>query len=95
MGEPVRILDLAKKMVSLSGHTEANIKIIETGIRPGEKLYEELLSEKERVDEQIYEKIFVGNVQTPSKSEVDEFIASLPRLNESELKKALISFAQQ
>ena len=95
MGEPVRILDLAKKMISLSGHTEANIKIIETGIRPGEKLYEELLSEKERVDEQIYEKIFVGNVQTPSKLEVDEFIASLPRLNESELKKALIAFAQQ
>ena len=47
------------------------------------------------MDEQIYEKIFVGNVQTPSKSEVDEFIASLPRLNESELKKVLISFAQQ
>ena len=66
MGEPVKILDLAKKMISLSGHSEADINIVETGIRPGEKLYEELLSTQERVDEQVYEKIFVGNVHAPA-----------------------------
>ena len=58
MGEPVKILDLAKKMITLSGHTEEEIQIQEAGIRPGEKLYEELLSAKEKVNDQVYEKIF-------------------------------------
>ena len=40
MGKPVKIYDLAKKMVLLSGHTESEIPIVEVGIRPGEKLYE-------------------------------------------------------
>lgn len=95
MGEPVKILDLAKKMISLSGHSEADINIVETGIRPGEKLYEELLSTQERVDEQVYEKIFVGNVHAPAKKEVDDFIDTLLELNETELKQRLIDFAQQ
>lgn len=95
MGEPVKILDLAKKMISLSGHSEADINIVETGIRPGEKLYEELLSTQERVDEQVYEKIFVGNVDAPAKKEVDDFIDTLLELNETELKQRLIDFAQQ
>ncbi|WP_148880847.1 polysaccharide biosynthesis protein [Streptococcus sp. Marseille-P7376] len=95
MGEPVKILDLAKKMITLSGHTEEEIQIVETGIRPGEKLYEELLSNEERVDEQIYEKIFVGNVQTVSNTEVDAFIQSISNLDGSELKEKLVEFAQQ
>lgn len=95
MGEPVKILDLAKKMITLSGHTEEEIQIVETGIRPGEKLYEELLSNEERVDEQIYEKIFVGNVQAVSNTEVDAFIQSIPNLDGSELKEKLVEFAQQ
>src|SRR5699024_8370011 len=45
MGDPVKIYDLAKQMVWLSGHTEDEINIVETGIRPGEKLYEELLAD--------------------------------------------------
>lgn len=95
MGEPVKILDLAKKMITLSGHTEEEIQIVETGIRPGEKLYEELLSNEERVDEQIYEKIFVGNVQAVSNAEVDAFIQSISNLDGSELKEKLVEFAQQ
>ena len=95
MGEPVKILDLAKKMITLSGHTEEEIQIVETGIRPGEKLYEELLSTEERVDEQIYEKIFVGNVQALPNSEVTAFIDSISKLDGAELKAKLIKFAQQ
>ena len=95
MGEPVKILDLAKKMITLSGHTEEEIQIVETGIRPGEKLYEEILSNEERVDEQIYEKIFVGNVQAVSNTEVDAFIQSISNLDGSELKEKLVEFAQQ
>lgn len=95
MGEPVKILDLAKKMISLSGQSEVDIKIVETGIRPGEKLYEELLSTQEKVDEQIYEKIFVGNVCAPTQEEVTAFIASLSELNGTELKQRLLDFAKQ
>jgi len=47
MGEPVRIVDLAKDMIRLSGLTEKDIKIVFTGLRPGEKLYEELLADGE------------------------------------------------
>lgn len=58
MSEPVKIIDLAKNMIRLSGYSEDEIEIIETGIRPGEKLYEELLLDKERNDEAVFEKIF-------------------------------------
>ena len=49
---------LAKKMVLLSGHTENEIPIVEVGIRPGEKLYEELLVSTELVDNQVMEQDF-------------------------------------
>ena len=95
MGEPVKILDLAKKMITLSGHTEEEIQIQEAGIRPGEKLYEELLSAKEKVNNQVYEKIFVGNVQSLPKTEVDSYVDSLLSLGANDLKDSLVKFAQQ
>ncbi len=48
MGEPVRIVDLAREMIRLSGLSESDIKIAFTGLRPGEKLYEEVLADDER-----------------------------------------------
>ena len=95
MGEPVKILDLAKKMITLSGHTEEESQIQEAGIRPGEKLYEELLSAKEKVNDQVYEKIFVGNVQSLPKIEVDSYVDSLLSLGANDLKDSLVKFAQQ
>ena len=95
MGEPVKILDLAKKVIKLSGHTEEDIKIVESGIRPGEKLYEELLSSNERVSEQIHDKIFVGKVTSKPLAEVEAIISNLDQLPTDNLKETLIHFAKQ
>lgn len=95
MGEPVKIVDLARKMIRLSGYTEAEIPVIETGIRPGEKLYEELLTMEENTEKQIFEKIFVGKVRNQPLTSVLHFIQQLQYLNEEELKEELIAFANQ
>lgn len=95
MGEPVHILDLARKVIKLSGHTEEEIQIVESGIRPGEKLYEELLSTEERISEQVHEKIFVGRVTNQDKERVQDFIDRLLSLDKVELKNVLIDFARQ
>ncbi|ERG67511.1 MAG: polysaccharide biosynthesis protein [Exiguobacterium chiriqhucha] len=64
MGDPVKIIDLAKKMIELSGFTTDQIGIEVTGIRPGEKLYEELLAESELGPEaNVFPKIFVGRTR--------------------------------
>lgn len=60
MGKPVKIVDLAKNLIRLSGKKEEDIEIEYAGIRPGEKLFEELLKENEIHPEQIYEKIYIG-----------------------------------
>ncbi|HFI0394743.1 TPA: polysaccharide biosynthesis protein [Streptococcus suis] len=95
MGEPVQILELARKVILLSGHTEDEIGIVESGIRPGEKLYEELLSTEERVSEQIHEKIFVGRVTNKSDEVVQTFINGLLLKDKEELRTALLEFAKQ
>ncbi|MGC4603094.1 polysaccharide biosynthesis protein [Enterococcus faecium] len=92
MSEPVKIVDLAKNMIRLSGYSEDEIEIIETGIRPGEKLYEELLLDKERNDEAVYEKIFVGNIKGYSIQKVMDFVKSLPQ-DDEQLAKEIVTFA--
>lgn len=92
MSEPVKIIDLAKNMIRLSGYSEEEIEIIETGIRPGEKLYEELLLDKERNDEAVFEKIFVGNITGYSIAEVMEFVEQLSD-DDKQLAKDVVAFA--
>ena len=93
MGEPVKIYDLAKKMITLSGLTEKEIQIVETGIRPGEKLFEELLLTGEEVKQNIFEKIFVGQVATLPLEDVVGFVDSLEETDD--LAKKLVAFANQ
>ncbi|WP_161879556.1 polysaccharide biosynthesis protein [Alkalibacterium sp. MB6] len=95
MGEPVKIVDLAKKMVKLSGFTENEIKIVESGIRPGEKLFEELLANGESVSEQVYEKIFIGKVNNTPIKEVIHFVKELEKVTDAKLKVELINFANK
>ena len=61
MGEPVRIADLAKRMIKLSGAKDIEIKY--TGLRPGEKLYEELLSTEENTKPSFHDKIRIAEVR--------------------------------
>ena len=94
MGEPVKIVDLAKNMIQLSGYTENEIKIVESGIRPGEKLYEELLLDEERNDQQVFDKIFVGNIKGAKLDEVMNFVESLPE-DDCLLAKEVVGFANR
>lgn len=65
MGKPVKIYDLATRMISLAGLKPGiDIKIEEIGLRPGEKLYEELLNDKEKTIKTDNEKIMIAKVRT-------------------------------
>jgi FlaA1/EpsC-like NDP-sugar epimerase len=75
MGKPVKIVDLAKRMIRLSGMP--NIKIEFTGLRHGEKLYEELLNDAEHTKPTHHEKIMIANVREYGYVEVNEMINSL------------------
>lgn len=93
MGEPVKIVDLAKKMIKLSGYTEGDIPIVETGIRPGEKLYEELLADESMLDSQAHEKIFVGKAATYKLEDTLAFADELVQLPVGEIRQNLIDYA--
>ena len=61
MGEPVKIDDLARNLIKLSGYKpDEDIKVVYTGLRPGEKLYEELLMNEEGLQKTLHERIFIG-----------------------------------
>lgn len=75
MGEPVRIIDLAKGMIELSGKSDVKIEIM--GLRPGEKLYEEVLDDKETVLPTTNSKIKVARVRKYSYEEVKEQVNCL------------------
>lgn len=75
MGKPVKIVDLAKRMISLSGRTDVKIEF--TGLRHGEKLYEELLNVKELTKPTYHEKIMIATVREYDYDEVKERIQKL------------------
>ena len=75
MGQPVKILDLAENMINLSGQT--GIEIIETGLRPGEKLYEELLVKTEDLDKTENELIFIERDKPIGMNEVEKKLGLL------------------
>lgn len=81
MGEPVRILDLAENLIRLSGMTPGvDIDIVFTGLRPGEKLYEELLIDDENKKETANSRIFIGQ---PGDFDEEEFWMKLSKLKDA------------
>lgn len=81
MGEPVKILDLARNLIRLSGYkVDEDIKIVFTGLRPGEKLYEELLMEEEGMKDTANKLIHIGK---PIEIDEEKFFVQLKQLKEA------------
>ncbi len=95
MGKPVRIVDLAKNLIRLSGYSEDDIEIKFTGLRPGEKMYEELLNEGEINPKQIFPKIHIGIADNSKIDRVYEFIEKFENYSEQELHDELIDIANK
>ena len=84
MGEPVKISDLATQMISLSGLIPGeDIHIEYTGIRPGEKLYEELNTQEDQVDKTRHPKIFIGKIKEYPAITVNEIVEKLKTLSQN------------
>lgn len=94
MGEPVKIMDLARNMIKLSGFTEDQVPIAFSGIRPGEKMFEELLKEGEVHPEAVYPKIFTGIVT--EEANLNEKLAQMNKLKTNEaLSFYLVNWANE
>lgn len=78
MGEPVRIMDLAEKMIKLAGYVvNEDIEIKITGLRPGEKLYEELLNDKSKTLPTHHEKIMISEEVENDYSQIDTYVSAI------------------
>src|SRR5690606_24540943 len=95
MGEPVKIVDLAQNLIRLSGYTEGEIGINFSGIRPGEKLFEELLNENEIQTEQVFPKIYIGKANPVSEGELTYLLEKLPDMRNDEVKDVLVGLANR
>lgn len=91
MGEPVKIMDLAKRMIKLSGfEPDIDIKIICTGLRPGEKLYEELLSNNASTLPTSHEKIMISKDPSMHFNEIDELTELVIDFSRKEEKHEIV-----
>lgn len=95
MGEPVKIVDLAQNLIRLSGYAEGEIGINFSGIRPGEKLFEELLNDNEIQTEQVFPKIYIGKANPVSEGELTYLLEKLPEMRNEEVKDVLIDLANR
>lgn len=95
MGEPVKIVDLAKNVIQLSGYSVEEIGIRFSGIRPGEKMYEELLDPAEIQKGFVFPKIHIGRATPIIASELSYVLEKLPMMDEGQVKAVLVGLANR
>jgi len=99
MGQPVRIDDMARKMIRLSGfEPDVDIKIVYTGLRPGEKLYEELLLKSEGLQKTDNHLIYIGHQMMYTPEEIDEKLEKLRGViyaEAPEVRECVLSLIQE
>lgn len=99
MGDPVRIVDLARDVIRLSGFSEEDIRIEFTGLRPGEKLYEELLADSEQTLPTPHEKLRVANADPAPDAEwyaqLEDWINGPAPVSDQALKSTLRSYVPE
>ncbi|MGM7702972.1 polysaccharide biosynthesis protein [Pseudalkalibacillus sp. Hm43] len=95
MGEPVKIVDLAKNLIQLSGYAVDEIGIKFSGIRPGEKMYEELLGENEVHPEAVFPKIFIGKSVEIEYDRVSYLVENHWSFNKEDLSKYVLELANK
>jgi FlaA1/EpsC-like NDP-sugar epimerase len=95
MGEPVKIVDLAKNLIQLSGFSIDEIEIHFSGLRPGEKMFEELLDEKEIYQNPVYSKIFIGKSFLDQEDEIEFLLTRFENLTTEEIKEFVINLANR
>lgn len=94
MGEPVKIFDLAKDMITLCGlRYPDDIEIVFTGLRPGEKMYEELFYDNEKCAEKVHEKIFCAEREPIQPSVVKRHVTQLERAVHANLHEARLALS--
>ncbi|MED1089148.1 nucleoside-diphosphate sugar epimerase/dehydratase [Bacillus paramycoides] len=93
MGDPVKIVDLAENLITLSGYSIEEIGIEFTGLRPGEKMYEELLNEGEIHPEQIFPKIHVGKAILIDQNILQQFMYDFEGMSKEIIRERLLEIA--
>ena len=98
MGEPVKIAELAKLMIRLSGSDEEQIRIEYTGLRPGEKLYEELLADSESTLPTPHPKLYIARARVASAEQMQDcmaWLASVDSADALEVKARLVGWVPE
>lgn len=99
MGQPVRIVDLAHDLIRLSGlRPNEDIEVVFTGVRPGEKLFEELSTDEESAEKTRHPQVFVGRCRTVEFQQIERALRALEQpgpVSQHELKRALIEIVPE
>ncbi len=96
MGEPVKIVDLAKQMITLSGfRPNEDIDIVFSGVRPGEKLFEELRTEGEDIEPTVHPKVLIWAHRAADLAQVDAYISRLKELENTNDRDRIVALLQE